>query len=95
MPNPHPEDLTWQEALNKPLKHHLDRLAKTEHLGWNAERFSNGWRYAKVRDDSKKHHNCLVPWDKLSSTDQGKDRANVLLIPTILQLAGFMAIPFE
>ena len=48
-------------------------LAKVEHDRWMKEKIDDGWVYAPVRDNRKKHHNCLVPWEELSPAEQTKD----------------------
>ena len=48
-------------------------LAQNEHLRWMAERQAAGWRYAPVRDNDKRHHPLLCPWDELPSAEKQKD----------------------
>lgn len=63
----------YQEFLDKNPKI-VQKLAKIEHSRWNAFHYVNGWDYAKKRDDSKKLHNCLVDFGKLSKDEQKKDK---------------------
>lgn len=68
----------------------IERLAELEHGRWNVERLLQGWRRGD-RDESKKRHNCLVPWlDKAVLTDEIKtyDRQSVRLFPSLLAKAG-------
>ena len=83
----------WEEKLKAVIIEHRERLAQAEHLGWNAERFANGWTFAKERNDKLKQHNLLVDWTKLSETDKDKDRENMDAIPIILKLAKHKAVP--
>ena len=71
----------------------VERLAQAEHLGWSAERFANGWTYAKERDNNLKRHNLLVNWSDLSPSDQEKDRSIVRSIPDVLEVAKWKAEP--
>ena len=48
-------------------------LARFEHDRWMKEKLANGWVYAPVRDNAKKHHPCLVPYEELSLEEQQKD----------------------
>jgi len=48
-------------------------LAKNEHQRWMDEKTKNGWVYAPVRDNEKKHNPLLVEWDKLPVNEQKKD----------------------
>jgi hypothetical protein len=63
-------------------------LAQAEHIRWMNDRLSNGWTYAPVRDDAKKRHPLLVPWDSLPDEEKRKD-VNVAdnIIP-LLKIAG-------
>ncbi|MCB1088667.1 MAG: AAA family ATPase, partial [Verrucomicrobiae bacterium] len=83
----------WLDALTARIDNHLERLAISEHLGWNAERRANGWVHGKTRDDTRKKHPSLVSWSELSETDREKDRENVKTIPRLLKEAGLQALP--
>lgn len=48
----------------------LRRLSRIEHDRWCAERRLNGWRYGEVRDDGRRIHPKLVPFDDPRFTDQ-------------------------
>jgi len=93
VPNPDPSNQSWQGPLKAQIATHRERLAQAEHLGWNAERFANGWTFAPTRNDAQKQHNLLVDWVNLSDSDKNKDRDNMDAIPTWLELAGYMAVP--
>lgn len=62
-------------------------MAELEHGRWNVERLRDGWRYGKDRDDSKKIHDCLVPWNELPEEIKKYDCDAVLAFPTILAKA--------
>ena len=55
----------------------LDSLARLEHERWMADRRLNGWQYAKTRDDDRRHHPDLVPYDQLSQRSKNYDVAVV------------------
>lgn len=52
-----------------------EQLARVEHARWVASRLATGWTWAQTRDDAKKRHPSLVPWEQLSVSEQEKDRA--------------------
>jgi hypothetical protein len=54
----------------------LDALARLEHERWNAQRRMNGWRSAPEggRDDARRRHPALKPWDELTERLKGFDR---------------------
>jgi len=63
-------------------------LAQAEHLRWVYERISRGWTYAPVRDNEKKHHPLLVPWEDLPPEEQRKDYNAVENIIPLLHSVG-------
>ena len=65
---PLPEEL-------EPLK---EELSKNVHEVWAAGRRSAGWKYGPVRDEQKKEHPCLVPYEQLSEEEKDFDRATAL-----------------
>jgi serine phosphatase RsbU (regulator of sigma subunit) len=82
----------------KPYALHLDdneveTMAIVEHLRWSWEKRLNGWTYSPVRDDLKKTHPGLIPYDKLSEAEKDKDRELVKLIPAFLQDIDYEAYP--
>jgi hypothetical protein len=64
-------------------------MAKQEHRRWMAEKKEDGWIYAPVRNDKKKHHNCLVEWDKLGEDVQNWDKDPVRNMIDILDKVGY------
>ncbi|WP_166793585.1 MULTISPECIES: RyR domain-containing protein [unclassified Frankia] len=67
----------------------VEILAKREHERWMVERQANGWRYGPHRDNDRKTHPMLVPWDDLDAPSREKDHETIRLIPMILAEAGF------
>ena len=67
----------------------VEILARMEHDRWMAEKLAAGWSYAAIRDDVKKRHPCLVPFEHLPEGEKDKDRQAVQAIPDLLALAGF------
>jgi len=65
----------------------VERMAELEHGRWNVERLRDGWRYGKTRDDSRKIHDCLVPWTALPDEIKKYDRNAVRAFPEILAKA--------
>ncbi len=49
------------------------RLRKIEHDRWMRFHVVNNWRYAKTRDNARRLHPLLVPYEKLSEAEQRKD----------------------
>ena len=49
------------------------RLRKIEHDRWMRFHVVNNWQYAPVRDNEKRLHPLIVPFDQLSPEEQAKD----------------------
>ena len=67
----------------------MDTLARAEHERWMTERRRQGWTFGDPRDDARKHHPCLVPWEALPEFEKQKDRDTVDNIPHLVRKAGF------
>ena len=55
------EDKEFQIEL-RPL---IEQMARNVHEVWAESRISQGWVYGEQRDDEKKTHPCLVPYEEL------------------------------
>ena len=55
-----------------------EEIAKNTHEVWSAGRIADGWTYGPVRDDEKKTHPCLIPYEELSEEEKDYDRATSL-----------------
>ncbi len=66
----------------------LEKLAELEHERWNTERRMNGWRSTTLpsRDDRRRLHPSLVPYEALS--DDVKEYDRVIVRETVLRCYG-------
>lgn len=53
-------------------------LAKNTHELWAQQRFAEGWKYGPKRDDTRKEHPCLVPYEELPESEKEYDRITAL-----------------
>lgn len=60
--------------LPEELNALAEEIAKNVHEVWSAGRMKDGWTYGEVRDDNRKHHPCLVPYEELSEAEKEYDR---------------------
>lgn len=54
-----------------------ETLAANAHEIWARQRIDDGWTYGPKRDDDKKEHPCLVPYDDLPESEKEYDRIMV------------------
>jgi hypothetical protein len=73
---PSPKD-TRSVVLSPALRALQERLARNAHEVWSAKRLSEGWRFGRQRDDKRKKHPCLVPYDELPRRERDYDRVLV------------------
>lgn len=77
MYNPQPEDIT-DVVLPDELEPLIEKIAKNVHDVWAQNRIADGWVYGSQRNDSFKHHPCLVPYEELSEEEKSYDRATAI-----------------
>ena len=70
---PQPID-TSEILIPTELEPLVEVMAKNVHEVWAKERIIQGWTYGERRDDIKKHHPCLVPYEELSEDEKKYDR---------------------
>ena len=70
---PQPID-TKGVVLPNELNALAEEIAKNVHEVWAEGRMKEGWTYGEERDDAKKHHPCLVPYEELTDTEKEYDR---------------------
>jgi hypothetical protein len=71
--DPQPID-TSKVQLNKEIIELTERLAKNTHDVWAQQRLSEGWHYGRQRDDARKEHPSLVPYENLPESEKEYDR---------------------
>lgn len=76
-------DILLPEELTPLLK----AMAKNVHEVWAQERLNQGWTYGEKRDDTRKHHPCLVAYDDLPEEEKAYDRnTSIETLKLILKL---------
>jgi hypothetical protein len=83
---PKPRD-TSGVRLPKEISALTEDLAKNTHENWAKQRMAEGWRWGPRRDDAKKEHPSLVPYEQLSESEKEYDRTTAMeTVKTILAL---------
>lgn len=64
-----------QSAING-VEFHLSgsRKPSDSHVNWMKEKLEQGWKFGPVKDEAKKEHPCLVPYDDLPEEQKMKDK---------------------
>ena len=83
---PHPLD-TSDVKLPQELEVLVEQMAKNVHEVWAQTRIAQGWSYGAERNDAKKHHPCLVPYEELPESEKEYDRnTSIETLKLILKL---------
>lgn len=83
---PSPRD-TSSVRLPDDLAQLTELLAKNTHENWARQRMDDGWRPGPRRDDERKEHPGLVPYEALSESEKEYDRRTAIeAVKTILAL---------
>ena len=83
---PAPRD-TSSVVLPRPIEALTESLARNTHENWARQRIAEGWKYGPRRDDARKEHPNLVPYEELSESDKDYDRQTAMeTIKAILAL---------
>ena len=64
-------------------------LARNTHDVWASERKRDGWRFGPERNDRRKEHPLLVPYDQLSEADQDYDRNTAMETLKVILSLGY------
>ncbi len=80
-------------GTNEPLleftPEEIEEMARMEHIRWMEEKIRNGWIWGAERDNSRKVHPLLIPWEDLPYDEKVKDYNTVRKIPEYMRTAGF------
>ncbi len=73
-------------ALTPEILELTEQLARSAHDAWARRRLDEGWRRGPRRDDAKKEHPCLVPYEELPDAEKEYDRS--VSLETLRTLVG-------
>jgi class 3 adenylate cyclase len=82
--------------LSEDMIELTEYLSKNTHEIWAKNREQEGWSFGNARDDNKKEHPCLIPYDALSNLEKDYDRNTALgTIKLILSLGYNIELPTD
>lgn len=70
---PKPIDTSSVE-IPEDLRALSEKIAKNTHEVWAQARLEQGWTWGETRDDEKKTHPDLIPYEDLTETEKDYDR---------------------
>lgn len=76
-------------SLPDELRPLIEVMAKNVHEVWAQNRIDDGWTYGPVRDDIRKQHPCLVPYEELPEREKDYDRATSQETLKLILKSGF------
>lgn len=80
-------------TLSDGLRDLTELLAKNAHDIWAHQRFAEGWTYGPTRDDIRKEHPCLVPYEELPEAEKAYDRRAAMETVKTLVALGYRILP--
>jgi hypothetical protein len=69
---------TSKIRLSPDLEELIEKLARNNHDHWARKRLDEGWRYGATRNDERKEHPDLVPYEQLTEAEKEYDRKTVV-----------------
>jgi len=74
-------------SLSREISDLRELLARNAHDNWAKLRMAEGWRHGPERNDARKQHPSLVPYDELTESEKEYDRQTALeTVKTLLAL---------
>lgn len=70
---PQPIDTSGIE-IPEPVRAVRETLSRQAHDIWDAKRLADGWTHGEARDDDRRTHPNLVPYEDLDDRDRSYDR---------------------
>jgi ryanodine receptor 2 len=70
----------------------VELLAKNTHDVWARQRLADGWRFGPKRDDARKEHPGLVPYEQLSESEKEYDRQTAVETIKAIMALGYRVV---
>lgn len=89
--DPKPIDTSGQR-LGPELLRLTEMLARNTHDNWAQRRMAEGWRWGPERDDTRRLHPCLVPYEELPESEKDLDRGTAMETLKAITALGFRIV---
>jgi class 3 adenylate cyclase len=80
---------TSKVTLDREITELVEQLARNTHENWASLRMAEGWRYGTERNDARKEHPDLIPFDQLPESEKEYDRQTALQAIKVLVATGY------
>ena len=91
MYTPKPID-TSDIVLTDDIMELCELISKNTHEVWSVNRIKDGWVYGEARDDEKKYHPCLIPYEELPESEKEYDRNTSLQTLKLIVKLGYKIV---
>ncbi len=81
--------LTLETLTEKSFGETFEKIAKSVHNQWMEGRINAGWKFGMERDEEKKEHPSLIPYEELSEDEKEYDRQTTRIVIKSLQEIGY------
>jgi hypothetical protein len=89
---PAPVD-TARVTLTRELLNLGEVLATNVHEVWSQQRLAEGWRYGLERNDARKEHPDLLPYEQLTEGEKEYDRSTAIGVIRLILVLGYRIEP--
>ena len=80
---------TSKVRLPRKIAELTEYLARNTHEVWAQRRMAEGWHRGGARDDERKVHPCLIPYEELTESEKDYDRATAIETVKAILALGF------
>ena len=88
-----PEPIPTQGVqLGADILELTELLARNAHDIWARQRLADGWRLGPRRDDAKKEHPCLIPYEELPESEKVYDRSTAIETVKAMLALGYLIV---
>lgn len=88
MYKPKPID-TSDIVLTDDIMELCELISGNTHEVWAEGRINDGWAYGAERDDAKKQHPCLLPYEELPESEKEYDRSTSIQVLKLIVKLGY------